>query len=96
MNNKIFLVPCNYFCGTANVIALCDDGEILGNEYGSIFGNGYCSGAIPLKEDKEYIDKYKAKYGIDNYELIYVSSEKDEDYEGLSEAIDNCPDLKRK
>lgn len=91
MDNKIFLIPCNFEFGCATVVSLAEDGELLGNEFGGIFGNGFCSGAIPLQESEEYLNKYDAKYGEDNYEIIYVNDRNT--YKGLKEAIDKCPEL---
>lgn len=90
--NKIFLVPCNYQFGCATVLALAEDGELLGNEFGEIFENGFCSGAIPLREDKNYLDKYTKKYGKDNYELLYVD-EKFQYNKELDLAIKKCSSL---
>lgn len=92
--NKIFLIPCNYSLGCATVISLADDGEVLGNEFGGIFGNGFCSGAISLREDDEYLNKYNEKYGKNNYEILYVG-ENFEYNEELDLAISKCSDLKR-
>lgn len=92
--NKIFLIPCNYQFECATVIALSDNGEVLGEEFGGIFGNGLCCGAISLREDKEYLDKYNEKYGEGNYELLYVS-ERFQYNKELDLAISKCPDLSR-
>jgi hypothetical protein len=94
MTNKIFLVPCNYRFGCATVIALAEDGELLGSEFGGIFGNGFCNGAIPLRDDEEYLSKYESKYGKYNYELLYV----EENFQYNSEldlAISKCDALSR-
>jgi hypothetical protein len=89
---KIFLIPCNYRFGCATVIALSEDGDLLGSEFGGIFGNGFCCGAIPLRDSEEYLNKYNEKYGKDNYELLYVG-EKFEYSKELEVAINKCEDL---
>lgn len=93
MKNKVFLIPCNYMFGSATVLALGSDGNLFGSEFGGIFGNGFCSGAIPLREDEEYLNKYESHFGEDNYEIVYVD-ESISKYEGLQEAIDKCEDIK--
>lgn len=91
---KIFLVPCNYMFGGATVIALSVDGELLGSEFGEVFGNGFCSGAISLRDDESYLDIYKEKYG-ENYETVYVGA--DFEYkEELDIAIKKCKHLTAK
>jgi hypothetical protein len=71
MMKKIYIALNSFAFGTAQVIAMSEDAEILASTYSPCFTNGSIPAFNELSQDEEYIDKYKKVYG-DDYEFEFI------------------------